>query len=57
MHTCGMKDGIGYALRFPRLVGFVREDKKPEDSTSVGEIEEMYGMQKRVKMEAEGEEA
>jgi DNA ligase-1 len=34
----------GYALRFPRLVKF-REDKSPEDSTSVEELIEMYDAQ------------
>jgi DNA ligase-1 len=52
IHTCGKKkDGIGYALRFPRMVGGIREDKKPEDATSVEEILEMYKMQKRVQIE------
>src|SRR3989344_4322985 len=35
----------GFALRFPRLERF-REDKKPEDATSVKEIETMYKQQK-----------
>jgi DNA ligase-1 len=51
MHTCGMEEGVGYALRFPRLVGDIREDKNPEDSTSVDEIREMYKLQKHVKIE------
>ncbi len=34
----------GFALRFPRLENF-RDDKTPEDSTSLKEIEEMYKMQ------------
>lgn len=34
----------GYALRFPRLVKF-REDKSPEDSTSVEELIEMFNEQ------------
>jgi DNA ligase-1 len=37
--------GQGYALRFPRLVGFRQEDKKPEDVTTVAEIMELYNQQ------------
>ena len=39
----------GYALRFPRLVEF-RNDKRPEDATSVEEIMEMYGLQKKMEI-------
>lgn len=50
-HTAGRdKDGIGYALRFPRAVGFLREDKKPEDANSVKEIVKLFEMQKNVKV-------
>ena len=50
-HTAGKdKEGIGYALRFPRTVGFLREDKKPEDANTVREIIEMFGIQKKVKV-------
>ncbi|MEM2144163.1 MAG: ATP-dependent DNA ligase [Candidatus Jordarchaeaceae archaeon] len=48
-HTCGRVKDLGYALRFPRMVGWIREDKKPEDSTTVKEIIEMYEMQKHAK--------
>ena len=49
-HTAGRdKDGIGYALRFPRAIGFLRADKKPEDANSVAEIIEMFENQKKVK--------
>lgn len=49
-HTAGRdKDGIGYALRFPRAVGFLRGDKNPEDANSVKEIIEMFEMQKKMK--------
>jgi len=42
VHTCGRsKKEPGYALRFPRLVQF-RSDKKPEDTTTVKEIMEMF---------------
>jgi DNA ligase-1 len=47
MHTCGMnaiRPGSGLAIRFPRLVKF-RDDKSPEDSTTVSEIIEMYKRQ------------
>jgi DNA ligase-1 len=48
-HTAGKdKDGIGYALRFPRSTGFIRFDKKPEDANSVKEIIEMFKQQKQV---------
>ncbi len=31
----------GYALRFPRLTRF-RDDKRPEDVTAIGEVEDLY---------------
>lgn len=50
VHTCGKHgEEPGYALRFPRIVGWVREDKGPEDATTVKEIVKLYRMQKRVK--------
>lgn len=50
-HTAGKdKEGIGYALRFPRAIGFLREDKKPEDANTVKEIIEMFTQQKKVKV-------
>lgn len=50
LHTAGKKskDDSGYALRFPRVKGFIREDKKPEDATTVREIEKMFRQQKHV---------
>lgn len=43
VHTCALDDkGLGLALRFPRIIGFVRDDKSPEDATTVKEIGEMY---------------
>lgn len=48
VHTCARdKTGAGLALRFPRVVGFTREDKAPEDATTVDEIKKMYAMQKK----------
>lgn len=38
-------DSAGYALRFPRLVRF-RDDKRPQDATTVKEIAKMYDNQK-----------
>jgi len=48
VHTCG-KNGekLGYALRFPRVIGFIREDKSAKDVTTVKEIIEMYKLQKK----------
>ncbi len=52
MHTCGSDaDGVGYALRFPRAQGFLREDKSPEDANTVQDIIALYDLQKRVKLE------
>ncbi len=48
-HTAGMENGVGYALRFPRAVSFIRADKKAEDSNTVKDIIEMYNEQKNIK--------
>jgi len=41
-HTAGkVGDKPGYALRFPRLVQW-RDDKSPEQATSVKEVRSMY---------------
>jgi DNA ligase-1 len=46
-HTAGMSgDRPGFALRFPRIVS-IREDKKPEQATSVREIREMFEQQRQ----------
>jgi DNA ligase-1 len=41
-------DVPGYALRFPRLERF-RDDRKPEDVTSLLEVEKMFGQQGKKK--------
>ena len=45
IHTAGEEDGIGYALRFPRLVKFREADKRAEDVTTVAEIKKLYQQQ------------
>jgi DNA ligase-1 len=51
VHTCGwgiVKEGSGFALRFPRFTGRIREDKSPEQSTTTSEVVSMY--KEQVKM-------
>ncbi len=43
-----MREGSGLALRFPKFTGKIRDEKGPEDATTVKELVEMYGLQKRV---------
>ncbi len=51
-HTAGRdREDIGYALRFPRAIGFLREDKKPEDTNTVKEIIEMFEQQRKAKIQ------
>ncbi|MCL1984088.1 MAG: DNA ligase, partial [Methanomassiliicoccaceae archaeon] len=48
IHTAAagvFKEDAGLGIRFPRFTGRVRDDKGPEESTSVSEIMEMYEMQ------------
>jgi len=48
IHTAGkVGSEPGYALRFPRLVSFREQDKKPEDATTVEELIEMYQSQRK----------
>ncbi len=51
VHTCGKRQDkdAGYALRFPRTVDRIREDKEPEDATTVKEIIKLFNMQGREK--------
>lgn len=52
LHTAGKKgEEPGYALRFPRVQGFIRQDKGPRDVTTVKEVIELAQQQKRVKLE------
>ncbi|WP_340694948.1 ATP-dependent DNA ligase [Hydrogenobacter thermophilus] len=52
LHTAGRtSQEPGFALRFPRAVGFIRGDKKAEDANTVDEIVKMYKMQKKVSVE------
>jgi DNA ligase-1 len=54
IHTAGkVADDPGYALRFPRVVGFIRVDKRPEDATTVGEILKMFDKQGKQKVASE----
>jgi len=49
IHTAAagvFKEDAGLGLRFPRFTGRVRDDKGPEEATSVIEMIEMYEMQK-----------
>lgn len=45
IHTAGEKEGVGYALRFPRLVRFREAEKRAEDVTTVEEIRKLYDQQ------------
>jgi DNA ligase 1 len=49
-HTAGwglLKEDAGLALRFPRFTGRWRDDKAPEDATTVAEAVEMYRTARR----------
>ncbi len=48
IHTAGASEDpekLGYALRFPRVVRFRENDKKPEDATDLEEIKRLYSLQ------------
>jgi DNA ligase-1 len=52
MHTAGRTiEEPGYALRFPRAVSFIREDKRAEDANTVEDIVRLYNLQKKVSVE------
>jgi DNA ligase 1 len=42
-----IRDGVGFALRFPRFTGHFRDDKGPTDATTAHELLEMYRGQVR----------
>jgi len=55
MHTAGRHEEngieVGYALRFPRIVGGgIRQDKSPEEATTTKEIIEMFTQQRKTKL-------
>jgi len=48
MHTAGRGDSmVGYALRFPRIVNFIRRDRTAEDATTEQEVMDMFARQGR----------
>ncbi|MGH2639999.1 MAG: ATP-dependent DNA ligase, partial [Rhabdochlamydiaceae bacterium] len=50
IYTAGLdliREGSGFALRFPKFTGKIRDDKAPEDATTVSEILEIYQKQVR----------
>ena len=52
-HTAGMAgEEPGFALRFPRVVSFRGADKRPEDATTVKEIEQLFLQQRERKTPA-----
>ena len=58
LHTAGwgvLKEGAGMSVRFPRFTGKVRDDKKPEEATTLDERISMFKPQgpKRVAEDAD----
>jgi DNA ligase-1 len=54
-HTAGwgqLKQDAGLALRFPRFTGRWRDDKAPEDATTVTEAVELYRTARRTRADA-----
>jgi len=61
IYTAGLdlvRSGSGFALRFPKFTGNVRDDKAPEDATTVTELLKIYQKQVRQleKKEVKGNE-
>jgi DNA ligase-1 len=55
LHTAGSTAAHeGYALRFPRFYAY-REDKRPEDITTVAEIKQLYTLQRPVSPSSESD--
>jgi DNA ligase 1 len=53
-HTTGwgqVRDAAGLALRFPRFTGRYRDDKAPEDATTVAEAIQLYRSARRAPVE------
>jgi DNA ligase-1 len=48
-----IRHGYGLALRFPKFTGKIRDDKNPEDSTTVEELVLMYKQQRKQKLKAQ----
>jgi DNA ligase-1 len=51
LHMCGMnaiREDSGLALRFPKFTGKIREEKSPEDATTVDEVINLYKKQLKV---------
>jgi DNA ligase-1 len=44
--------GRGLALRFPRVLGFIREETSAEDATTTKEIEKMFKQQRTTSKKA-----
>jgi DNA ligase 1 len=42
-----VRKGSGLALRFPKFTGKVRDEKGPEDATTVKELVEIYNLQRK----------
>jgi DNA ligase-1 len=58
-HRAGVglvRPGAGFALRFPRFTGRFRDDKGPEDATTVTELLRLYGTQVRKESTSTDEE-